>query len=238
MQLTLPDPSVQVRSLLALTKRLADKNPDLQFKIARTKTELQVDARPSQDVALRFFQHLLSEVEQLNPTLKAAKTSTTTLTSPTTTATTSTSESPVPQPKLKGLQVGDKGGGKGGAPSPKGQGDNKAVCHWFLKDEGCNRGQACKFVHDWSQAVKAERCLVCDSKSHKVKDCPRRQQEGGQDGQAAGGLNKKEARLAQAKAKPGPLFHRLHRCLKRLHWLQLYIDVYPTWRSYAGGGAL
>ena len=101
--------------------------------------------------------------------------------------------------------MGDKGGGKRGAPSPKGQGDNKAVCRWFLKDEGCNRGQACKFVHDWSQVVKAEKCLVCGSKHHKVKDCPRRQQEGGQDGQAAGGLNKKEARLAQAKAKPGPL---------------------------------
>ena len=53
--------------------------------------------------------------------------------------------------------------------------------------------------------MKAERCLVCGSKHHKVKDCPRRQQEGGQDGQVAGGLNKKEARLAQAKAKPGPL---------------------------------
>ena len=38
-----------------------------------------------------------------------------------------------------------------------------------------NRGQACKFIHDWSQVVKAERCLVCGSKHHKVKDCPRRQ---------------------------------------------------------------
>ena len=108
MQLTLPDPSVQVRSLLALTKRLADKIPDLQFKIALAKTELQVDARPSQDVALRFFQHLLSEVEQLGPTLKAAKTSTTTSTFPATTTTASTSESPVPQPKLKGFRLGTR----------------------------------------------------------------------------------------------------------------------------------
>ena len=87
----------------------------------------------------------------------------------------------------------------------RGKWTTKAVCRWFLKGDGCNRGQACKFVHDWSQVVKAERCLVCGSKNHKVKDCPRRQLDGGQDGQATGGLNKKEARLAQAKAKPGPL---------------------------------
>eukprot|EP00439_Symbiodinium_sp_Y106_P028740 s5665_g3.t1 len=62
LQLSLPDPSAQIRALSTITKKLAERNADLQFKTALAKTE-----RPTQDTALRFFQHLLAEIEQLGP---------------------------------------------------------------------------------------------------------------------------------------------------------------------------
>ncbi|CAE7514394.1 TSPEAR [Symbiodinium sp. KB8] len=68
LQLSLPDPSVQIKALTSLTKKLADRNSDFQFKIALARTELRVDSRPNQDTALRYFQHLLAEVEQMGPT--------------------------------------------------------------------------------------------------------------------------------------------------------------------------
>ena len=70
LQLALPDPSVQIRALTMITKRIAEKNSDLQFKIALAKTELRVESRPSQETALKFFQHLLAEIEQLGPCAK------------------------------------------------------------------------------------------------------------------------------------------------------------------------
>ena len=185
LQLSLPDPSVQIRALSSITRKLAEKNSDLQFKISLAKTELRVESRPTQDTALRFFQHLLAEVEQLGPG-KAQRTSATHAAA--TTATTST------DPKTKGAQVTPKSQ----PTSPKeGKGEGKSqVCKWFATDQGCGRGRGCRYLHDWTQVVKAERCLVCGSKLHKVRDCPRKDIEPSGDGPAVKGLNKKELRVA------------------------------------------
>ena len=183
LQLSLPDPSVQIRSLTALTKKLAERNADLQFKIALAKTELRVESRPTQDTALRFFQHLLAEIEQLGPA-KAQRTPSTTTTTPTTTGA---------EARVKGAQVTPKSQ----PTSPKGEGKGQG-CKWFTSDQGCARGRGCRFVHDWTQVVKSERCLVCGSKQHKVKDCPRKDIEPVGEGPSVKGLNKKELKVAQA----------------------------------------
>ena len=192
LQLSLPDPSVQIRSLSAITKKLADKNADLQFKIALAKTELRVESRPTQDTALRFFQHLLAEAEQLGP----AKTQRNAATANATTSSTTTVD-----PKTKGAQVTPKSQ----PTSPKdGKGEGKGqVCKWFLTDQGCGRGRGCRYLHDWTQVVKAERCLVCGSKLHKVRDCPRKDTEPAGDGSTVKGLNKKELKVAVA-SPPAP----------------------------------
>ena len=183
LQLSLPDPSVQIRSLTAITKKLAERNADLQFKIALAKTELRVESRPTQDTALRFFQHLLAEIEQLGPA-KAQRTPSTTTTTPTTAGA---------EVRAKGAQVTPKSQ----PTSPKGEGKGQG-CKWFTSDQGCARGRGCRFVHDWTQVVKSERCLVCGSKQHKVKDCPRRDIEPVGEGPSVKGLNKKELKVAQA----------------------------------------
>ncbi|OLQ12391.1 putative transposon protein [Symbiodinium microadriaticum] len=190
LQLSLPDPSVQIKALTSLTKKLADRNSDFQFKIALARTELRVDSRPNQDTALRYFQHLLAEVEQMGPT-KAKASAHTATSSATAQALAVASDESSQRPR----------GGQGTQPktsaptSPKesgAKGEGKGACKWFTTDQGCSRGRACRFLHDWSQVVKAERCLVCGSKLHKVKECPRRDLEPGSGSPEPKGLNRKE----------------------------------------------
>ena len=143
----LPDPSVPVRSLLALTKKLADKNPQPGQDGASSGCSPLIGRGPSVlsasafrgGAALANFEGKEVSNDHIYALLRADD----------------------PAAEAEGPSSAGEGGGKGGTPSPKAQGNNKAVCRWFVKDEGRNMGQACKFVHDWSQVVKAERCLVC-----------------------------------------------------------------------------
>ncbi|CAE7296203.1 GIP, partial [Symbiodinium sp. KB8] len=188
LQLSLPDPSIQIKALTSLTKKLADRNSDFQFKISLARTELRVDSRPSQDTALRYFQHLLAE--QMGPTKAKPPTAAAALSAQ---AMAAAAEDAQQRPRA----------GQGQQPkapmqtptSPKeGKGEGKGSCKWFVSEQGCSRGRACRYLHDWSQVVKAERCLVCGSKLHKVKDCPRKDQEPGSDSPGPRGLNRKELR--------------------------------------------
>eukprot|EP00439_Symbiodinium_sp_Y106_P072982 s3287_g13.t1 len=173
LQLSLPDPSVQIKALSAIVRKVSEKNPDLQFKISLARTELRTESRPTQDTALRFFQHLLAEIEQLGPS-KSRNSSRKASAAAASSMTTADDA----QAKVRGAQDG--------------KGEGKGSCKWFVSDQGCSRGRACRFLHDWSQVVKAERCLVCGSKQHKVKDCPRKDLEPGNDSLSPKGLNKKE----------------------------------------------
>ena len=193
LQLSLPDPSVQIRSLTILVKRLAEKNPDLQFKISLAKTELRVESRPSQETALKFFQHLLAEIEQMGPSRSTSRGNNA--------SAAATSMTPAGDPRTKSAQATPT---RETPTSPKeGKGDGKGnPCKWFLSEQGCGRGRSCKFLHDWTQVVKAERCLVCGSKLHKVRDCPRKDLEPTNNSLAPRGLNKKELKTLSSTSTP------------------------------------
>ena len=174
LQLSLPDPSVQIKALPAIVRKVSEKNSDLQFKISLARTELRTESRPTQDTALRFSQHLLAEIEQLGPSKSRNSSS-----HASAAAASSTTTADDAQAKVRGAQVQPK---SSSPTAPKdGKGEGKVSCKWFVSDQGCSRGRACRFFHDWSQVVKAERCLVCGSKQHKVKDCPRKDLEPGND---------------------------------------------------------
>ncbi|CAE7381230.1 GIP [Symbiodinium natans] len=86
---SLPDESVQVKSLGVLTKKVAETNQDFRFKVSLAKAELQIDTRPTSENVLKYFQHLLAECEQLGATGRKA---------------TPSQASEAPGPKLKGMQ--------------------------------------------------------------------------------------------------------------------------------------
>ena len=78
-----------------------------------------------------------------------------------------------PTTKVKAMTAmfedkGEKGTGKGrldGKPEEK-------VCRFWGTEDGCRKGQDCRFKHDWSGLEKKGRCFGCSGTGHSKKDCP------------------------------------------------------------------
>ena len=167
---TLPDESLQVKSLSMIVKRTAEQNADFKFRLALARTELQVDTRPTQDNVYRYLQHLLAELEQLGA-ITRRQTAATTATSPSsaTSATVGNVGAGPGGTTLKGLQPTSEAKAKAKA-SPSSPA--KKPCQWFSSDVGCRNGKACTFTHTWTGLNRGERCLLCGSKQHRAKECP------------------------------------------------------------------
>ena len=167
---TLPDESLQVKSLSMIVKRTAEQNADFKFRLALARTELQVDTRPTQENVYRYLQHLLAELEQLGA-ITRRQTAATTATSPSsaTSATVGNVGAGPGGTALKGLQPTSEAKAKAKA-SPSSPA--KKPCQWFSSDVGCRNGKACTFTHTWTGLNRGERCLLCGSKQHRAKECP------------------------------------------------------------------
>ncbi|OLQ09932.1 Copia protein [Symbiodinium microadriaticum] len=162
---TLPDESLQVKSLSAIVRKTSEQNSDFRFRLALARTELQIDTRPNQANVLKYMQHLLAELEQLGASGRKPPA---VVTTPTTTATPSSSAT-TPAVTLKGVQDAQpKPGAKPKATPTTGV---KKPCQWFGTDNGCRNGKNCNFLHSWSGLSRAERCLLCGSKKHRAKEC-------------------------------------------------------------------
>ena len=158
---SLPDESVQVKSLGVLTKKVAETNQDFRFKVSLAKAELQIDTRPTSENVLKYFQHLLAECEQLGATGRKA---------------TPSQASEAPGPKLKGMQQQPSDAGNT-TQRPKAKASPPPTnptkpCSWFTTDDGCRNGKNCSFRHSWEGLQRAERCLLCGSTKHRARDCP------------------------------------------------------------------
>ena len=163
---TLPDESIQVRSLSTIVRKTSEQNSDFKFRLALARTELQIDTRPNQPNVLKYMQHLLAELEQLGAMTKRPNTTQAAATTITPSSTTNTT----PTATLKGLQGGSEAAPKPGA-KPKAAPGAKKMCQWFGSENGCRNGKSCTFQHSWSGLSRAERCLLCGSKKHRAKDC-------------------------------------------------------------------
>ena len=169
---TLPDESLQVKSLSVIVRKTSEQNSDFKFRLALARTELQVDTRPNQASVLKYMQHLLAELEQLGSLARRASGTTTTPTAGTAPSGTTSSSATT---SLKGLQGGDPAP-KPGA-KPKAAPNAKKMCQWFGTDNGCRNGRSCTFQHSWTRLSRAERCLLCGSKKHRAKECPNSKDE-------------------------------------------------------------
>ena len=156
----LPDESIQTRSLTMIVKKTAESFPDFKFRMALARTELQIDTRPTQDNVMRYLQHLLAELEHLGGSKKPTATAGATSAVPTTTAATTT---------LKGLQTPSDA-----APRAKAKSVAEKPCKYFATDDGCRRGKECTYLHAWDGLQRSDRCLLCGSTKHRMKECPAR----------------------------------------------------------------
>ena len=62
----------------------------------------------------------------------------------------------------------EKGAGKA---KTEGSREERACRFWGTED-GCRKGQDCKFKHDWGDLEKKGRCFGCSGMGHAKKDCP------------------------------------------------------------------
>ena len=65
-----PDPALQLKGLLKMTKRTLESHRELQFRVSIVRSGLQVDTTPNEVNVEQFAYHLLDEFEQLALTEK------------------------------------------------------------------------------------------------------------------------------------------------------------------------
>ena len=167
---SIPDPTVLVKGLTRLTKRILAAHSDLAFRISLARSTLLLDSVPNHTTVGQFADHLLAELEQLHLQERKKKEPT----------------APMPDAKAKEIRVeNEKGKSKGKGKEKGGKGDRKEVgkggsggdaeeppkCRFYLSEQGCRKGRACDWSHDQSDGRR--RCYGCGSTEHLLPECPR-----------------------------------------------------------------
>ena len=62
----------------------------------------------------------------------------------------------------------EKGAGKSKTEGPR----EEKACRFWGSEDGCRKGQDCKFKHDWGGIEKKGRCFGCSATGHSKKDFP------------------------------------------------------------------
>ena len=158
-----PDPSILLRGLDNMVRRVLQENSEILFRINMMRYNLEVDVKPTQKSVEDLHQALLSEFEQVafRGRAKAA-----------------------PAPSIKSMSAtgastsaGNGNAEGGGDASP--QRGKSTPCKFFLSDQGCRRGAACKYSHDVDKKQRQGRCWTCGSKQHMSKSCPTKEKPQG-----------------------------------------------------------
>ena len=197
VEATLPDATLLLRALESAVQFISKEDAQASFRLAQSRVQLDIDARPSTATLWQFSQCLLAEAE----TLMLLQSS------PATTASTpiklkpmdanagSPSPSPAPSNAMTGTGDQRNGKGKGGNPAD-------TPCKWFCSDGGCRSGTKCRFSHSWDNVPdKQSRCWLCGSKEHRKQDCrlkggKPKVDAGAAPGGGGGGSSKKDSKEA------------------------------------------
>ena len=160
MNVSPPDASVLLKGVESIAGTAVKKNHDMSFRLALTRNELQLQHRPTQETVLRYYDHLLSELQQSMPARSSGR---------------SQGLAHEGQPQLRAVG-GQAGTGEMRTPSSsptKAGGKQGTPCRFFVSDAGCRRGANCKYSHDFpSKEEKRARCWHCGSKQHRQGECP------------------------------------------------------------------
>ena len=153
---TRPDPTIQVRGLSKLMRKVLRDNTDLGFRISLAKSSLQVDTTPTEGSVMKFAHHLLAETEQVAHQDRRKR----------------SDGPPTTEPKVKRFeeQAYGKGEGKSGSKGGEKGGASSTPCKFYLSDEGCKKGKLCGWLH---QGDEKRRCWNCGSVSHYSPACDR-----------------------------------------------------------------
>ena len=67
MHVSVPDSSILFRALETMIKKVTQAYPEVKFRIDLTKNELQLQGRPTLEAVLRFYTHVLAELQMIAP---------------------------------------------------------------------------------------------------------------------------------------------------------------------------
>ena len=190
-----------IRALDNMLKKPIIDNPEVGFRMNLIRYHLRVDVTPTEDNVLAVQRAFLAEFEQMgfrktrgNP---------------------KGPEIPA-NPKIRAAEAP-----VGTVPMPTTSPKNGSrPCRFYLSDEGCRRGKACKYEHSMRELSKAERrdrCYECGAKGHLSTSCPTKKESqqkamgvgdspqsstGGTGGKRNGGGNLKGPKGAEAGGDP------------------------------------
>ena len=138
-----PDPSILMRGLTRLTKRVVDNNRELLFRISLARSTLMVDCAPTRSSVSQFANHLQAELEQIAHVERRGA------------AAANNNKQEVKVKKLE-ERTEAKGESKGKGKREE-KGGERMPCKFFLTEEGCKKG---KTVHmaacvGWSKTLLA-----------------------------------------------------------------------------------
>ena len=172
---TAPDPTLLVKGLHRLTRKVTESNKELQFRISLVRNSLGIDVAPTDTTALQFAYHLLAEMEQYALTDKRTNKGD-------------------PQPKIRSFESDktekdkEKGKGKGKDKGGGGYEEERPRCKFFLSDSGCRKGKECTWVHEIKDGQR--RCWTCGAIDHMSGSCTR--PKGSKEGSPKGKMAKTE----------------------------------------------
>lgn len=158
---TVPDGTLLLQALEDGVKMIAVKDSQASFRLAQSRSQLQVDENPTQERVWKFSQCLLAEAETLALMMPA---------------TARDSKPPHTPARVKQLQ-----GSPDGKTSP---GDSKTgkgtavdqPCRYFASASGCRAGKQCRWQHNWdSLEDRQSRCWLCGSTEHRKSECKLKQ---------------------------------------------------------------
>ena len=167
---SVPDPTVLMRGLTRLTKKVMSANPELAFRVSLARNTLLVDSIPNHKTVSQLADHILAELEQVQHQDRKRD---------------AAGGDALKAKEIKALEQAADGGGKSkgkgkdkGEKGGKGERSNDALasgteprCKFFLSDQGCRKGKECTWAH---VPDGKRRCYVCGATDHLAPECPRK----------------------------------------------------------------
>ncbi|CAE7919564.1 unnamed protein product, partial [Symbiodinium necroappetens] len=141
--ISVPDGSVLLKGVEAITAQTLEALPDVKFRVALAKNELQLHSRLEADSVIRFSNAIMAELQTAAPARQAAGTS---------------------EPaKLKNINVAENTGTS--SPSAKAKAKANVPCKFFLTEAGCSRGANCGYSHQFTKKEKVVAANVADTEA-------------------------------------------------------------------------
>ena len=194
LEIATPDSTLLLGALDKMSEQIVKASSQAAFRTSSTRAALGVDVTPTLESVLNFADMLTAEAESLaiselqpQQDIKSAPTTT----------------------KVKAMSAvqEEKPEKTTGKVKFDGAREEKA-CRFWGTEEGCRKGQDCKFKHDWTGIEKKGRCYGCSGTGHSKKECPVTKQKvrDSPEKQAVKSIKEKN-NVAQVKddvVEPGP----------------------------------